>query len=486
MLFNHARASALLATGLTLSLVAVTGAHATPALAAPVSHPTEVHPKQGTPANDFGADAASSADVLVTGRGDSAGYHVQVATAKSGFVWRELAVIHPAGVDDGSWLGYQCVSGDGRYAAVAVLPRSGVNIAAARDHGGFAYSVDLSSGQVRPLSAGVGLKYHSPGCGLGDTAVFTANPGNDEATTTVRTVDLAKGTVTAQVTVPGQVTSVVPVADAAVGAVGNHLVRITGGRTVPVATVPGAGPAAQLRPTADGGVDFVAPAAPGAADAVAWHNRAGANSRIGSGPLGRLHLFDGRAGRPVLSGASQVDAAAGVTVASDAALPHGANAASLDGRALLGDAADPTAADPAVLATATGRLVSRPHSTATVPASTLTPAVATKASATPQVTAAAQTPTCAVPRLDPTRQALQPTSAQADWGAQMAAQGVLNGSFSRPANYASMGLAAYSPSNDFARHVLSHPSSDSLGHRAAVGDRGDHGAGEQLGPGVLA
>ena len=52
-------------------------------------------------------------------------------------------MLKPAGLDTASWTGYQCVSGDGRYAAVAVLPTSVVNLESARDRGAFAYSVQL-------------------------------------------------------------------------------------------------------------------------------------------------------------------------------------------------------------------------------------------------------------------------------------------------------------------------------------------------------
>jgi len=63
--------------------------------------------------------------------------------------WREIAALDPDGIDDSSWTGYQRVSGDGRYAAASILPASAVNPESARDHGGFAYSVNLSTGAQR-------------------------------------------------------------------------------------------------------------------------------------------------------------------------------------------------------------------------------------------------------------------------------------------------------------------------------------------------
>ena len=73
----------------------------------------------------------------------------------------------------------------------------------------------------------MGLKYHSPGCGVGDDAVFTLNPGSDQRSTRVVSVDLASGAVRRVVTVAGQVTSVVPTVDSGpVGVMGASLVRV--------------------------------------------------------------------------------------------------------------------------------------------------------------------------------------------------------------------------------------------------------------------
>jgi hypothetical protein len=141
-------------------------------------------------------------------------------------------------MDDRSWIGYQCMSGDGRYAAVVVLPASAVNLTAARDHGALAYSVDLVHGTVRPIASAVGLKYHSPGCGTGTSAVFTASLDTDEHTTVVVTADMSAGTVTDRMTVAGQLTSAVPAEQAVVGVVGQRLVSVRA-RGVPAATTEG-------------------------------------------------------------------------------------------------------------------------------------------------------------------------------------------------------------------------------------------------------
>ena len=81
------------------------------------------------------APSGPAQDVAVNGWGDGAATTSRSRRPGSGYAWRELAVLRPGGIDDASWTGYQCVSGTGRFAAVAVLPASGVNKADARDHG---------------------------------------------------------------------------------------------------------------------------------------------------------------------------------------------------------------------------------------------------------------------------------------------------------------------------------------------------------------
>lgn len=175
---------------------------------------------------DFGQDATKSADLVLDGRGDAQGYHVAVGRESGGFAWQEIALIRPAGMDDSSWVGYQCLSGDGKYVAVAVLPASAVNQQAARDHGALAYSVEVASGAVRPVAAGVGLKYFSPGCGTGDEAVFTVDVGPGDTSTRLLSANLATGKIDSAITTPGQVTSAVPTSTGIVGAAGSRLVAV--------------------------------------------------------------------------------------------------------------------------------------------------------------------------------------------------------------------------------------------------------------------
>ena len=476
------------ATGLTMVAGLLTSLPATAATAATAAGAATARADAVTP-GDFGSAAARSADVAIDGWGDSAGYHVEVGRESGSFAWREVAILSPDGFDEGSWDGYQCLSGDGRFAAVAILPALAANVPAARDHGGFAYSVDLASGAVHPVAAGVASKYYSPGCGAGDTAVFTVDLGTDQQQTRLLTADLATGRVSASVDVAGQVTSAVPGPAGPIGVVGGTIAAI-GANGKPAVLAQAGGSAFDLRPTSDGGVNFLS-VAPGSGTSIAQHESKGVLTRLGSGPLTRMQLFGGRSGHAVLAGASATDAAglaaAGVRAVDDGKLTRGVQASSLDGDALLGPATNGADGAPAVLAARSGKLVSRarpPQSAvpATAIASYRVPlaakdfaaapkgapqphgdaAAGPKAQAAPKAAAAAPTPTCSVPRLDAAKQVLQPNPAQVNWAAQMAEQGKLTGSaYTRPAGFDNLGLAAYAPNSDFPLIALSHPAGGS-------------------------
>lgn len=445
----------------------------------------------------LGAEGGTSADLAVTGYGDASGYHLEVGRESSGFAWHEIAVLDPDGIDESSWTGYQCVSGDGRFAAVSILPTSAVNLESARDHGGFAYSVNLATGQVRPVATGVGLMYFSPGCGIGDDAVFSLYPGTGQTSTQLLTADLATGSVTSAITVTGQLSSAVPTASGPVAALGPDLVSVAAdGKTSLLAAV--GGQPFDLRTAADGGVNLL-DAQAGSVTSAALHERAGTITSLGSGPLDRMQLFGGENGRAVLSGAASTApsalTASGVRAVSDAGLAHGAESSSLDGDALIGAAAKASVTTPVVLVTRTEKTVtdaqapntarpdnafpgyhpsgaagySVPDAAGTLrpgpaAADTRKPAASTiTTTAKVTTTLASQTLTCAVPRLDPTKQVMQPSPEQVDWAAQMAEQGLLttgNG-YSRPAGFDNLGLVAYAPNSDFPLIALDHPSSDS-------------------------
>lgn len=495
----------LLALAVMVPLLSVS---ASPSAAA---QPTQSQSNSVTQASDlFGKDAAKSGDVTLGAFGDASGYHLQIARENNGFAWHSLAVIKPQGIDNQSWTGYQCLSGDGKYVAVAVLASSAVNLQSARDRGAFGYAVEVSTGKVTPLVSGVGLRYYSPGCGTGSQAVFSLSLGANEETTGLVSVDLAAGKVISQHLVKGEVTSAVPTGKEVVGVLGNTMIRVPiAASTEKSPFAPGTaaslkGTPFNLRPTRGGAVDFLIVTPNADLTQVARLN--GNNVKVfGQGDTVKVRLFGGRNGVNIISG---VDAnAPGLKAIDSSPLGQAPASSSLDGDAvfnaptakLADQNASPsrtTTSTPVsgqVLATATGQLADRPFDTAVVTPTTsiadLVPAgvLANKApselnTTSPQEGASAaksktaaplakskqlstsgttstNTPSCAIGRLDPAGQVMQPSNAQVNWATQMAEQGLLTGTaYARPANFENMGLVSYSPSDDFAPIPLEHPS----------------------------
>lgn len=341
-----------------------------PAQAAPPLSGTSPERSDSTDPVDPAAVSISGApgDVLLDGWGAEDGYHLQVASGGSGYSWREVAVLRPGRMDAPSWVGYQCLSGDGRFAAVTVLPSSVVNVASARDRGAFAYSVELASGRVVPIASGVASVYHSPGCGVDARAAFTVGLGIDSEATEVLLADLATGAVIQATEVAGQVTSAVPTAGGVVAAQGSAVVSVPA-EGVPEVLVETPGVPYDLRPAADGGLNLLT-STPGDPDATAHHLVNGELAELAAGRRTDLHLFQGRAGRATVSGATDVDESLeqhGIRSVDARKLTAGAATASLDGDALLGSPTSGSGVEPVLLSTRSNVVVSTERAESSAP-----------------------------------------------------------------------------------------------------------------------
>jgi RHS repeat-associated protein len=494
----HVRDGLLVLVGAVVTLALMTtSAVPAGAVARAASRTTSTRGATGAASRPF----RGTNDLAVSGYGDGEGYHVQVAKESDGFAWQDVAVLRPAGLDEASWYGYQCLAGDGRHVAVTVLPGGLVNLPAARLRGAYAYAVDLTTGASTPLLSGVSFQYSSPGCGAGSDAAFTASLDDDQAVTSVAVVDLATGAVGQRSVVAGQVTSAVPVGDHVVGALGSGLVSIAPGGSdtepaAPTFLADVAGQAYDVHPSADGGVDLLS-AAVGAGTATVSHWDGATLARWATGPALGLRLDAGRGGHNNVVGVTSGDVPSGHLRSLPAGkLGASAGTVSLDGDGVFAPTAEAPDEDgqplSQVMSTSTQDVLTAGQVSTGPPAPVQTgtsdqslPGVELNtplpsqdqfvtsdvvkvpgvgggrgalASAVPAAVAATQTPKCGVPRLDPARQAMQPSPAQVDWAVQMAEQGLLTGTaYTRPANFANMGLAAYAPSSDFPRISLHHP-----------------------------
>lgn len=425
----------LVAASVTFSVTALA-----PATAAAANRGAAVVPKTTTavttslsPSTGGTRQAVPEGDEAITGFGDTNGYHLYAASSSAGWSWRPLATLQPGNYSDEGWTGNQCLTGDGRHVVVVVAPWHDVNGEAGVDHGGLAYSVDAHTGAVTPLAAGASLAYFNPACGVASTVALTSYAGRDESRTRISVLDAATGAVTASVVEGSELTSAVVVGGQIMAAAGVDLVEVTSHGLVRVAHLPG--PAYQVHPSADGGVDMLSVADGDHADA--WHWRNGRLTHLGSGARTSVGLFGGRGGHNLAVGlkAGSGDPASPAAPVRAVAAPGPVQSVSLDGglavrpgNVVAGHYRVPTVTQTGV---SSARDLPSPaaHPTTASPRTVL-------AAATTDTTANTATPSCVVPRNDIFKQVPQPNSAQVLWAVNQAVHNWLspavNGVVARP------------------------------------------------------
>ncbi|WP_234323421.1 SGNH/GDSL hydrolase family protein [Streptomyces sp. NRRL F-2580] len=271
---------------LTLSMAA--GIATSQALAAPApTPPTNATADQGAkspgadapkpeavPEQDrsaaLGKDYRGSKDRAWTTSGDGTGFHVLLADEKDGYKWRTAATLSEPGFDTDTWIGNACLTQSGTHAAVAYAPRTFTNKPELMARGAFTAIVNLRTGQITKLPVQASLGYFSPGCGTGDTAVFSQFADETAPKNETRLVSIDAPTAKADVlTVPGQVTSAIPVGGEIVAAQGPTLVKVTkdgkDGKEAKVSPIKRTSAIPfQLMADAEGGVTFIDRVQPGA------------------------------------------------------------------------------------------------------------------------------------------------------------------------------------------------------------------------------
>ncbi|TDC41351.1 hypothetical protein [Micromonospora sp. KC213] len=419
------------------------------------------------PDEALGRSWRTSDDVVVTGAGDTEGYHLYVAREKDAFGWSTLATLTSSSIAVGPWTGAVCVTGSGRYAVAVFAPKKAANEPGLARAGALAAVVDVTTGKATHVATGVELAYFNPACGPDDRALLTRSLGDDFAQSTeLLTVDAAAGRVTRTRRIAGQLTTPAPATDGDYGILGGHLVRIDDrGRTARLARP--AGNTFGVQATAGSGIDVIGVQGQ---QALAQRFRAGRLTTVASGPWDQLQLFGQRGGRNVLVGQAQVRGAVpelGVVPAdrkvrtlSESGHLVVEEIVTQQSMRSVGQPLSP--ADPAdagdvrvtVRATVSGEQATRTIRTTRAPrldvelgSSTPKPAGARGALASAELT-----PTCAVPRNDPKVQPLQPSPDMVEWAVDQAVHGRLT--VSRPANYLKAGLPAYQPQVLFPRRQL--------------------------------
>lgn len=435
---------------------------ASPDAALADDRPSDVRAGTASSGKHWKSTPSGGDDLVVTSRSDSSGYQMFIGRSSERFAWRPLATLQPAGNVGDTWVGYHCVTGNGRYAVAVVGQRHFMNHPVLRDRGGLAYVIDTATGKARILVANVALKYHSPGCGVGSEAALVRHLGQDQRRTEVLSFDLESRRLHSRTVLRSQLTSPVPTASGTAGVMGRRVVILANGDARTVAKLPGR--PYMLRASRNG-LDTLTASGRGS---EAWSLERGRRVKLAAGRLGGLKLFTGAGGINTLvrsTGSQVLESRLRAARMSGKGQIRGA---SLRGTALMqyeprargaaarssGPSRTVTDAGPTLVDARTGRLYETSLPNASAPAFRKLPhIIGTKVA---RAAVNTTTPKCAVPRNDLRRQVPQPNIAQINWAIQQATRNLLQGSvLTRPSNYANMGLAPYAPSADFARGALS-------------------------------
>ncbi|MQY04531.1 hypothetical protein ACRB68_25860 [Actinomadura sp. RB68] len=432
----------------------------------------------------------NSSDRAWTTSSDAEGFHLLVADKKSGYTWRTAASLSEPGFDADMWIGNACVTGSGKRAVVAYAPRTFTNKPELMARGAFAALVNLDTGKVTKLSRQVSLAYFSPGCGLGEEAVFTQLGGEKKNATRLIKVNAVTAHLGAPIALKGEVTSTIPVGDGFVAADGARLVKISksGKRTALARTgrIP-----FLLKADAQGGVTYMdrpAPTArtataPGAGSAGQGEVRRITSGQIthpnakktqavllASGPLGNLDLTSAADGKVFVTGQGKaagklpasvqvrpdVPRDATATTRGEGLVTRTAWADSKDPRGMARLSANQRTAKIGLRTLGTGKdfefhvLPGQKGVARTIQGGRLSPALPAPAKPSGKKTqlragTVDDDRTCAVPRNDPAKQATQPKPRQVEWAVNMAVTGNLNSKIYREANWKNLGMPAYHP-----------------------------------------
>jgi hypothetical protein len=417
------------------------------------------------PDHALGKNWRDSSDTIVTGAGDTDGYHLYIAHEKDAFAWRTLATLTSSDLDFGPWGGAVCVTGSGKYAVAVFAPKKAANDPKLALSGALAAVVNTTTGKIARVATGVQYAYFNPGCGPDDRVLLTRAAGDDRGQNTdLLTVDAAAGKVVRTRHIDAQLTNPAPAPDGDYGIVGTKLVKVgDDGKLTTVATPQGQ--TFGVRATAHNGIDMVSV---DGKDAVAQRVKGGRISTTATGPRDKLDLYSLRGGKNALVGQARMSG----TPAELTTIPEDRQVSAISGEGHLiaeevysQQTADSitqplTNADPTHAGRVNLRLrpadATKPVTTAAVTTTDSAPTLDASLRVTQNVTAAATVvinpPSCAVRRNDTTVQPLQPSPDMVEWAVDNAVHNSLTNA--RPANYLKSGLPSYSPQGMFPLHSL--------------------------------
>lgn len=436
MPINVRTAAAMVALGVTLLVApAAPAVSAVPAAPAPTD-PSSVAPRDRDRLLPKGW--AASADTAWTTTGDSTGLHLLVAESSTGYAWRTAATLSEPGMDVDQWIGNACLTASGKRAVVVYQPRMFTNRGHLFDRGAFAAVVDIATGEVTKLDVTVSIAYYNPGCGAGETAALTQGGAADLGKTRLHTFDTVRRRITGRYELAGQVTSAVPYGDRIAAAVPGRVIAVGAGNATTTLARTGT-VAAYLRPDRSGGLAFLEQRRGNTA--VAQYVKQGRKTELGRGPASGLGLQQGAGGRVFLTGSPTGVGALPPDVHRVAAPAD--HAVSTLGRLAVQRPERSAAVHLQAQVTATGRRLGFTVEPGERAAARIDQGMVASPAIGSPTDPVDDDRYCSVPRNDLTAQVEQPHWKQVEWATDLAVQGALT--ITRPANWHSSGLRAWSP-----------------------------------------
>ncbi|GAA2315054.1 hypothetical protein GCM10010149_78440 [Nonomuraea roseoviolacea subsp. roseoviolacea] len=418
-----------------------------------------------------------STDLAVTATGDSTGFHVLAASARTAYQWRTLATLNEPGMSNDQWIGNACLTSSGKQVIAVYAPRYFTNRDWLFSRGAFAAIIDVKSGAITKLQDQVSLAYYNPGCGADDRVAFTQGVTESRGSTRLRVVNAATKKLGDPVVVREQVTSAIATSSETVAAAGNRLVRVErDGRLTTLATTRST--PFDLRPTVDGGVLYLDASG---TDAFVNHYQQGRSRVVASGRLGSVGLRSGADGRVFVVGkaepnknlpskgtlvdapsAGEVSSEGGVVVESTASSElrrpqptsqqdtgiHGVSDGTATGSTIDVTAYVPTTRQRVNFELAPGRRRAPKADTGTAPNPRLARLGVTDATVASVPGTVDQGYSCSVPRNDPKTQTYQPHWRQVEWAVdQLVFKNRLQ--VTRPDNWKGSGVSSWNPQGLF-------------------------------------
>jgi putative cell wall-binding protein len=406
-----------------------------------------------------------SADVAWSLAGDHTGLHILRASQRDGYAWAPVATLSVVGIETDRWIGNGCLATDGRTLAVVYGARGFTNDEQLMNRGGFAALVDLVDGSVTDLGRGFSLSYFNPGCGAAGAVTLSAF-SDDFDRTRIDVVDAASKAIVASTETEGQVTSATMTGSGLVAAGGDALLSVgASGELTPI--VGGKGVPYDIRVSLNGELTFLTQD-DGHASVTRVDPTAAPPEAVvmAGGAADQVTLIQDATGRLFITGADEASAGA---LPDDVALTRAAprSTPSSQGELLVAPAvvaatpiADPASVQSIELDARTSG-TDRAITFSVQPVAQVLDQPVVRAESLhrgPYGTGSSTDPVdaeraCAVPRNDPSNQALQPKPRQVEWAVGRAVKGTLTAA--RPANWKNLGMTAYTPQSLFPKPALS-------------------------------